>query len=206
MSTSTRKRKARQQRKNRPHHAATDLPRTRTPIPDEFITTAQIRAHLAAAIVGIHTPIRAWLPMTPDTARLDLPTGAHVIYDHTQPVPLTAYTPCARGAHHQQPVNTPAELRAAEREALDCRDSHGYDDWPTERPTATPTVHALGAPDPDTTAADVAAPTEEPEDTPTAPDPEGTPTPAAEDPDRTHEIDVSELRADHDKPEEHPES
>ena len=105
---------------------------------------AEIRAALAATAAGIRVPVLAWTATTNHSARYDTPTGAHLIHNPAHHPPITAYTPCRRGAHHTQPVHGPADLHTANRDAATCTTDHGTSVWP-DLVYLPRTVYALGA-------------------------------------------------------------
>lgn len=154
---------------------------TRTANPDEFITQAQISAAHALAGFGLRLPIRRWTTIGPDQATYHYPHGGHLHW--TQDTGITAWTPCARGAHHSHPIQQAADLAAATREAAHCTADHGIADWPEM--VLLPHVLALGA---GTSPAAIPGPE-------AAPEPKPAPEPAVEhDADTTHEMDVRALR------------
>lgn len=187
----------------------------RKPLPvrdiPEFMSDRQIGATYAAHLVGIPTRITGWADLPDGTALYAHPNGDRLTYQPGTRL-ITGYFPCLLGSHHAYPLPDASSVTAARVDAARCDTPHYDPPGLTEAELAE-----LGLDAQPQTAAD--APTTPipavPGDQPTESIPVITPIPApraladtlahsdksAED---TQTLDVSELRADHDQPEEHP--
>ena len=120
----------------------------REPAPtDEFLTEAQTRAAYTLALAGLSLSIRAWRDNGDGSATFPFHSGARITYTPNTVPALTAHTPCARGAHHTDPITTVADLHAASHRARHCRTLHGHTTWPDmvhlQLPAATGHPHSI---------------------------------------------------------------
>lgn len=93
----------------------------------EFITELQLAAYHAALTHGLPAgTIRDWRQRPDGTAARAFPSGALLAYtpDDQSAAPFHTFTPCNQGAHHADPIHTPADLRTAAARATHCHTRH----------------------------------------------------------------------------------
>lgn len=91
----------------------------------QFITSKQIAAYHAARTHNLpHGLIRNWTERPDGTVTRSFPSGALLAHTPDDDAPFHAFTPCANGAHHCEPVHTPNDLRTAVARAVHCHTRH----------------------------------------------------------------------------------